>query len=263
MDNVIFSGDSDQIIPAEPPKLVSITSSLKRLVPTRTNAGSQLEEKYSDDQKREDEKSQHSLRPRFVAPRLTISLVFHRMKRSISNIWQSWTTKAEPPLNSSQLAFRRIGSTKKLVTSLVRLLATKSDVLTAFRKRMMRVAALKSKSMTGRSSDDLEVAIYSGDVQGQFPLRCLLNFVMERIADHILTLQHALVHYERLLSELNHISQLRGEVSKTKNKADVNLLYLTMVAACCATLQIMIGRLTVFCIRTDIDLNSFPQAHSL
>ena len=49
--------------------------------------------------------------------------------------------------------------------SLVRLLATKSDVLTAFRKRLMRAAALKSKLVTGQSSDELEVAIYSGDVQ--------------------------------------------------------------------------------------------------
>ena len=50
--------------------------------------------------------------------------------------------------------------------SLEHLLATKSDVLTAFRKWLMRAAALKSKLVTGQSSDELEVAIYSGDIQG-------------------------------------------------------------------------------------------------
>ncbi|KAF8807362.1 hypothetical protein BYT27DRAFT_7223192 [Phlegmacium glaucopus] len=234
IDNIIFSGYTDQIIPAEPPKLASMTPMIsglaKRVVPPRTNAGPQLEEKYSNDQKLGDEKSQYPLRPRFVAPRLTVSLAFHRMKRSISNAWKLWTTKAEPPPTPSQLTLRRIGSTRKVTTSLVRLLATKSDVLTAFRKRLMRVAALKAKSMTGRSSDDLEIAIYSGDVQ-----------------DHILTLQHALVHYERVLSQLNpiYVSQLRAEVSTTKNTADVNLLYLTTVAVCCATVQIMIGLLSL------------------
>ena len=169
IENSIFSGNfMDEVIPVEPApkprKVISIISTLtKTVVPTRTNTAPQLEDKYLE---LEIAKFQHSLRRRSVVPRLTFSLAFRRTKWSISNAWKAWKTEDEPPPNPSQLMLQRIGSTRKLVTSLVRLLATKSDVLTAFRKRLMRAAALKSKLVTGRSSDELEVAIYSGDVQG-------------------------------------------------------------------------------------------------
>jgi magnesium transporter len=156
-DNTIFSGTLESIIPTEspkPPKTVSIISGLTKSA-----------EKSTDDHEFEDEKSQHSPRLRFVIPHLSVSLVFHRMKRFISNAWR---TKVAPPPTPTptplHLTLRRIGSTKKLVTSLVRLLATKSDVLAAFRKQLMRATVLKHKSMAGRSSDEL--AIYCGDVQG-------------------------------------------------------------------------------------------------
>ena len=88
---------------------------------------------------------------------------------------------------------------------------------------------------------------------------------MERTADHILTLQHSLEHYERMLSQLNptYISQLRAEISITKNKADINLLGLTTVAACCATVQIMIGQLATFWKMNLLDLELFPQVCAL
>jgi len=217
--------------PPKPPKATSIISGLsQRRVPTRIDTGSPLDEKCSDDQEPEDKKFPQ---PRFVVPGLTISLVIYRTRRFMTNIWNSCRTKkAEPPPTPSRLMLRRIGSTRKLVTSLVRLLATKSDVLTAFRKRLMRKAVLKA---AGRSSDDL--IIYSGDVQ-----------------DHILTLQHSLIYYERLLSELNptYISQLHAEISITKNKADINLLFLTTVTVGCAVTNIMIG---IFSMNVQIPTN--------
>lgn len=75
---------------------------------------------------------------------------------------------------------------------------------------------------------------------------------MERIADRVLTLQHSLVYYERTLSDLNptYLSYLRAEISITKNKADVHLLYLSTVTVGCAMHQIIIGKLTVFCTRS-------------
>jgi magnesium transporter len=87
---------------------------------------------------------------------------------------------------------------------------------------------------------------------------------MKRITDHILTLQHSLVYYERMLSDWSsiYISQLRAEISITKNQADVNLLYLTTVAACCQTSMIVIGRLTELYTNL-LDFDSFPQAYSL
>ena len=170
IDNTVFTGTLDPNIPTEPPKGVAMISHPTTRI--QTNTDSQLNEKYTDNQELEDEKSQSSPRPRFVAPYLTVSLAFHRTKRLISNAWKSYTcrTKIEPPATPtrtptpSQVTLRRIGSTRKLVTSLVRLLATKSDVLTAFRKRLLRASTLKPKSMNARSSEEL--AIYSGDVQG-------------------------------------------------------------------------------------------------
>jgi magnesium transporter len=168
IDNTVFSGTLDSIIPTESRKMATMISGLTKR--TRINTNSQLDEKYTDNQELEDEKSQSSPRPRFVAPYLTVSLAYHRTKRFVSNAWKSctWRTKIEPPATPtstpSQLTLRRIGSTRKLVTSLVRLLATKSDVLTAFRKRLLRASTPKLKSMTARSSEEL--AIYTGDVQG-------------------------------------------------------------------------------------------------
>ena len=165
IDNTVFAGTLDPIIPTEPPKGVPMISRLIKR--TRTKTDSQLDEKYTDKHEL-GEKSRTSPRARFVAPYLTVSLAYHRMKRLISNAWRScsWKTKIEPPATPtpSQATLRRIGSTRKLVTSLVRLLATKSDVLTAFRKRLLRVSTFKPKSMTARSSEEL--AIYSGDIQG-------------------------------------------------------------------------------------------------
>ena len=87
---------------------------------------------------------------------------------------------------------------------------------------------------------------------------------MKRIADHILTLQNSLVYYERMLSDWNptYISQLSAEISIAKNKADVNLLYVTTVAVCCSTNLIVIGRLTAFLYTNLLNLDSFPQAYS-
>jgi magnesium transporter len=164
IDNTVFDLMLDPIIPTKPPKRVPMISCLTKR--TRTNTDSQLDEKYTN--RELEEKPQSSFRPRFVAPYLTVSLAYHRTKRLISNAWKSyaWRTKVEPPTTptSLQVTLRRIGSTRKLITSLVRLLATKSDVLTAFRKRLLRASTLKPKSMTPRSSEEL--AIYSGDVQG-------------------------------------------------------------------------------------------------
>ena len=168
IDNTVFAGTLDPIIPAEPPKVATMISRPTKR--TRTNTNSQLDEKNTDNQELKDEKPQSSPRPRFVVPYLTASLAYHRTKRFINNAWKSctWRTKIEPAATptptASKLTLRRIGSTRKLVTSLVRLLATKSDVLTAFRKRLLRASTIKPKSTTARSSEEL--AIYSGDVQG-------------------------------------------------------------------------------------------------
>ena len=88
--------------------------------------------------------------------------------------------------------------------------------------------------------------------------------LMKQIVDHILTLQHSLVYYERMLSDWNptYTSQFSAEISIAKNKADVNLLYVTTVAVCCTSNLIMIGMLAAFLYANLHNLDSFPQAHS-
>ena len=167
LDDNILPGNPDKTVHKDLPKSPEVASTgegTKRLVSTRTNTDSQLEEKYSDDQELKNEKPQHSPQPHFVAPRLTVPLLFHCMKRFIINTWKSWRTKAERPPTPLRLTLRRIGLTRKLVTSFARLLAAKPYVLTAFRRRLMRPVTLKSKSITGQSDDEL--AIYAGGIQG-------------------------------------------------------------------------------------------------
>jgi hypothetical protein len=86
----------------------------------------------------------------------------------------------------------------------------------------------------------------------------------KQITDHILTLQHSLVYYERMLSEWSstYVSQLRAEISISKNRADVNLLYLTTVAVCCQACLIVIGRLITL-YTNPAGVESFPQVYSL
>ena len=168
LDNNILPGNSDKTVPKDPPKSPEVASTgeglTNRLVPTRTNTDSLLEEKYSDNRKLKNEQSQHSPRPHFVAPRLGVLSMFYYMKWFIINTWKSWRTKAERPPTPLQLMLRRIGLTRKLVTSFARLLAAKPYVLAAFRRRLMRPVTFKSKSTTGQSDDEL--AIYTGGIQG-------------------------------------------------------------------------------------------------
>jgi hypothetical protein len=66
-----------------------------------------------------------------------------------------------------------------------------------------------------------------------------------------------------MLSDWNpiYLSQLGAEISIAKNKADVNLLYVTTVTVCCSTNLILIGRLTAFLYTNLLNLDSFPQVY--
>lgn len=63
----------------------------------------------------------------------------------------------------------RMARTRKLVTALTRLLASKNEVVTAIRKRLIGSGSVKE----GKMEENAEVAMYLGDVQGVF-FWCLL-----------------------------------------------------------------------------------------
>lgn len=62
-------------------------------------------------------------------------------------------------------------------------------------------------------------------------------------SDHILTLQHALAHYERMLSESHptYLSQLRTDIATARSGMDIAFLYLTIVSIGVLCIQVPIG----------------------
>lgn len=105
----------------------------------------------------------HNTRTRFSLPRLTLPIVFRRFKRIIHGAWKSMTLSS-PSSPSTTTVMRRMARTRRLVTSLARLLATKSEVVSQIRKRLLTSGQLGLGN--GTSKEDVEVAIYMGDVQG-------------------------------------------------------------------------------------------------
>ena len=115
-----------------------------------------------------------SIRPHFAPPRPTPRLVFRRVRRYIGKVsrrvWEfiwSRRERQEPRTNPRTLTLRRMAKTRKLVTLLSRLLASKADVVTQIRKRLMQ-SGEPSLGNGGTKGEEMEVAIYMGDVQGVY-----------------------------------------------------------------------------------------------
>ncbi|KAJ3524611.1 hypothetical protein NMY22_g10923 [Coprinellus aureogranulatus] len=108
---------------------------------------------------------------RFVPPRPTPRLVFRRARRYVgrvfSRLWKLLRRREaqESRINPRTMTLRRMAKTRKLVTLLSRLLASKADVVTQIRKRLMQ-AGEPSLGNGGTKGEEMEVAIYMGDVQG-------------------------------------------------------------------------------------------------
>jgi len=118
---------------------------------------------------------------------------------------------------------------RRLVTSLSRLLATKSEVVAQLRKRLMSTQSGPS-SLSSGAGDGMEVAIYLGDVQ-----------------DHILTLENALKHYERMLSQSHplYIAHIRATVAITKGGSDKAVIFLSSVSIAVLCIQTLIGACSI------------------
>ncbi|KAK1233036.1 hypothetical protein PQX77_003839 [Marasmius sp. AFHP31] len=97
---------------------------------------------------------------RFALPRPPMALMKKRFLRFFRSQFRLSKGEKSSPPSTTYNNLRRIARTRKLVTSLTRVLASKADVIAQIRKRM--VSGLGGAS----SAEDLEVAIYMGDVQG-------------------------------------------------------------------------------------------------
>ncbi|KAJ7783743.1 hypothetical protein DFH07DRAFT_935292 [Mycena maculata] len=145
-------------------------------------------------------------------------------------------TKAAQTPTASTL--HRMARARRLVTSLSRLLAAKSEVVAQLRKRLMTSAQSGASSTSGEGAESVEVAIYLGDVQ-----------------DHILTLENALGYYERMLSQSHplYISHVRTTVSMTKGDTDKALMFLSILSIAVLCIQTLIG---LFSINVTIPANT-------
>ena len=135
---------------------------------------------------------------------------------------QLWKSLRPGKGTSSTLArdvnrLRRMTVTRRLVTTLGRLLSAKLEVIAQIRKRL-----------DGQG----EVAIYLGDVQ-----------------DHIISLNQSLIHYERMLSHSHpaYLTHLRFSLSEAKGGLDKALMLLTMVSllVLCSQLIASLGGMNV------------------
>ncbi|KAI0669827.1 hypothetical protein C8Q78DRAFT_1037954 [Trametes maxima] len=123
----------------------------------------------------------------------------------------------------------RMARTRRLVTSLTRFLAVKSEVVTQVKKRLITQGEWGLGTGT---EDDLDVFVYMGDVQ-----------------DHILTLQQSLAHYERMLNQSHptYLSQLRMSVNKAKAGSDKAIVSLTVISLGVLCVQTLLGLASMNC----------------
>jgi len=138
---------------------------------------------------------------------------------------QPTTVNASPTAST----LHRMARARRLVTSLSRLLASKSEVVSQLRKRLLTSSQSESSSGKG-DAERAEVAMYLGDVQ-----------------DHILALENSLSHYERMLSQSHplYISHIRTTVAISKGGSDKALIFLSSVSIAVLCIQTLIGACSI------------------
>ena len=108
-----------------------------------------------------------SCNSRVSGPRFTQSIFFQRLKRNLHNLLKIFATSRgvrAPTRETTRSTLLRMARARRLVTSLTRLLVTKSEVVSQIRKRFI-IAGRQTASPQG--NEDVEIAIYMGDVQGK------------------------------------------------------------------------------------------------
>ncbi|KAG9095834.1 hypothetical protein FRC06_009363 [Ceratobasidium sp. 370] len=155
------------------------------------------------------------------------SWVRSMLPKSLHGSSKEKITIPEPPTKLATFqTLLRMANTRRLVTSLGRLLATKSEVIGQLRKRLQGTNGNAVDWDEGDMAGGQEVGIYLGDVQ-----------------DHILTMQQALNHYERILSHDHpaYLAHLRVLLSEAKGGKDKMILSLSIVIFTVPAMQWPIG----------------------
>ncbi|KAI0257100.1 hypothetical protein BJV78DRAFT_1116661 [Lactifluus subvellereus] len=226
IEAVVYNEDSPvSTIPSTP---LALARALKG-PPSEEKA---LSPPFSVDEKQafvRDVASVRAAQTQFSLPRLTFGLMWWRMRRAFSRFVglclrrRPHDVKAKPIFTRASLGLWRMARTRRLVTSVARVLATKPEVVAGIRKRLLTSDGLAAR-------DDAEVAIYFGDVQ-----------------DHILTLQQSLAHFERMLSESHptYLQILRLDSLHARARADYAALILGIAAVVVLPPQVLCGLVTL------------------
>ncbi|KAG5649900.1 hypothetical protein H0H81_001561 [Sphagnurus paluster] len=185
------------------------------------------------------------VKPRFTAPHLTFALVLRRVRKFFHKGWDLVKIKspARQP-SSARNTLLRMARTRKLVVSLARLLATKSEVITQIRKRLL--ASNNSTIGSGarhNGNGDLDIAIYMTNVQGVRNRLLIKPHISQYSLDHILMLQHSLAHCDHILSSSHpiYLSHLRAAVVSTKSQIDKMIMYVSVVSVGVICVQTLVG----------------------
>jgi magnesium transporter len=184
---------------------------------------------------------------RFSLPRLTCGLMLRRWRRAISRFVSYCTRnksrKVTPSFTRASFDLYRMARTRQLATSVARVLATKPEVVAGIRKRLLA-------SVGPDASDEIEIAIYFGDVQGEAreESECITCSAECGSVDHILTLQQSLAHYERMLSESHpmYIQNLHFDLLRARAKGDYAMFVLAMVTVMVVPPSVVTGMCTPY-----------------
>lgn len=110
-----------------------------------------------------------SMRPHFAVPKWTLQLLSRRIRRFFKRLWQRMVNSPVATPTATALTLRQMTRTRRLVTSLGRLLASKSEVVAQIKKRLLKTGTLDPSV----NAEELEVAMYMGDIQGKFGVKIL------------------------------------------------------------------------------------------
>ncbi|KAI9069294.1 hypothetical protein FKP32DRAFT_1608465 [Trametes sanguinea] len=234
IENIVFTDDgsnppSNETVPAAHASASSETAHSSE----PHGAIVEPDEKRSLDDITKESMQMASPKPRFSSP-MSFPLLVRRARRAIAEAIASIPRfkaidKHSPEYYQPATTIHRIARTRRLVTSLTRYLAVKSEVVTQVKKRLLTQGEWGLGTGT---EDDLDVFVYMGDVQ-----------------DHIITLQQALAHYERMLNQSHpaYLSQLRLLGSKSKSNSDKAIVSLTAISMGVLFIQTLLGLMSMNC----------------
>ncbi|KAI0639473.1 hypothetical protein C8Q77DRAFT_1214024 [Trametes polyzona] len=234
IENIVYSvGEAaDGLASGRVVKSQSRTSESDTALLSEKSVAADADEKRSFIETAKDILPSISPKPRFSAP-TSFPLLMRRARRAIFETFASIPRFKAVDQTSNEYhpttTIHRMARTRRLVTSLTRFLAVKSEVVTQVKKRLLTHGEWGLGTGT---EDDLDVFVYMGDVQ-----------------DHIITLQQSLAHYERMLNQSHptHLSQLRVSVNKAKAGSDKAIVSLTVISLGVLCVQTLLALASMNC----------------